>query len=206
MADLTIIIFWLFCMARGVFRGPVVELFSIVGTLCGLVVAGRYYQSLSAFIPAEVTTAQLRRVAVFLLVLALVYVLWSIAGFITRYLLQLPHKGWLIRLSGASLGMCKGVLLVAVLLIPLVAFFPQKALWIGRSNIFSYEERLSDTIVRAVPGELRDLFQSHIDDARHSSQKRNIGAANTQQDSFEKEQFDSTNNPFWGAQGSRSCG
>jgi uncharacterized membrane protein required for colicin V production len=186
MADLAIITFWLFCTVRGVFRGPVVELFSIVGTLCGLVVAGRLYLSLSAFIPAGVATAQLRRVAVFLLVLALVYVLLSIVGVITRYLLQLHRKGWLIRLSGASLGMCKGVLLVAVLLIPLIAFFPQKAVWFGRGTIFAYEERLSETIVRAVPGEMKERFQAHINGSKTLVFRENHGCSQYAIRSFRK--------------------
>ncbi len=43
MVDFLLIIFCLFCLTRGIFRGPVIEAISIAGIIFGLMVASAYY-------------------------------------------------------------------------------------------------------------------------------------------------------------------
>jgi membrane protein required for colicin V production len=167
VADDVILIFLMVFLIRGAFRGPLVEMFSAAGTLFGLLVACRFYSSLAAFIPLDIGSDQLRRVIIFLLLFVAMHVFLSMVGFVAQYLAQLRRTGWLIRLSGAGLGICNGVLLIAVFLVPLITFFPQQIARIGRGNISTFEKRLSETIVKAVPGDLRDQFLAHVDNQEY---------------------------------------
>jgi len=167
VADVVILIFLMVFLIRGAFRGPLVEMFSAAGTLCGLLVACRFYSSLEALIPVDIGSDQLRRVIVFLLLFVAMHVFLSMVGVVAQYLAELRRTGWLIRLSGAGLGICNGILLIAVFLVPLITFFPQQSARIGRGNISTFEKRLSETIVKAVPGDLRDQFLAHVDNQEY---------------------------------------
>ena len=179
MADVVIIIFLMVFLIRGAFRGPLVEMFSAAGTLCGLLVACRLYTSLEALIPVDIGSDQLRWMVVFLSLFITIHVLLSLLGVIAHYLTQLSRTGWLIRLPGAGLGICNGVLLIAVFLVPLITFFPQQVAWIDRGNVSFIEKRLSETIVRAVPGDLRDQFLSHAGYHRNPFPGRSNSNTNT---------------------------
>jgi len=163
MADAVIIIFWLVCLIRGVFRGPVNEVFSIAGALAGLVVAGWFYSPLAGLIPDTIGSAPLRSTASFLLLFIGTYLSLSVSGIIAAYLMHLHRVGWLSRAFGAGLGFIKGVLVVAVLLVPLVAFLPQKAARLGRSAIIPFENQLAVKVASVTPSALHQRFSLNID-------------------------------------------
>ena len=164
MADAVIIIFWLICLIRGVFRGPVNELFSISGIFGGLVVAAWVYLPLAAIIPVGIGSEHLRRTISFFAVFSAVFALLSVSGIVAVYLMHLRHSGWLQRAFGAGLGICKGFLAVAVLLVPLVAFFPQESSWFGRSTLFPFENWVAEKVATVTPAPMHRQFDAHIDD------------------------------------------
>lgn len=175
MADALILLFWLVCLVRGWFRGPVSELFSIAGIIGGLVVAAWIYSPLAAALPGAIGSEQLGRTASFLLVFSFIFLLLSVSGVVATYLMHVRRKGWLRRTFGAVLGILKGILTLAVLLVPLVAFFPQEAAWVGRSIIFPYEKLLAEKVACVTPAILQRKFSSHIDNYKQASLKAETG-------------------------------
>ena len=162
MADAAILIFWLVCLIRGIFRGPVNELFSIAGALGSLFAAAFFYPYFSEVLSARMESEPLRSLACFLALFVSMYMLAVVCGVIATYLMHLRRSGWLSRTVGAGLGLLKGMLVVAVVLIPMVAFLPNQFKWIGRSGIIPYENRLSGKLVLAIPSIIGDPFSSHI--------------------------------------------
>ena len=163
MADAAILIFWLVCLIRGIFRGPVNELFSIAGALVGLFAAAFFYAYFSELLFVWIESGPVRGLICFLTLFGAMYLLATVCGVIATYLMHLRPSGWLNRAFGAWLGLLKGVLVVAVVLIPLVAFLPDQSIWIGRSGIIPYENRLSGELVLAIPSSIGDPFSSHIE-------------------------------------------
>jgi hypothetical protein len=128
VADDVILIFLMVFLIRGAFRGPLVEMFSAAGTLCSgclwhvgsihhlqhsslLILVPINYGGWSFFFRCSSPSTYL---------LSMLGCRCPISGTAKR------RTGWLIRLSGAGLGICNGVLLIAVFLVPLITFFPQQ--------------------------------------------------------------------------------
>ena len=162
IADAAILIFLLVCLVRGIFRGPVNELFSIAGALVGLFVAAFFYPYFPDQLSVWIESEPVRGLICFLTLFGAMYLMVTVCGVIAAYLVHLRRSGWLNRAFGAGLGLLKGVLVVAVLLIPLVAFSPDQSTWIGRSEIIPYENRLSGELVLVIPSTIGDPFSSHI--------------------------------------------
>ncbi len=162
MADAAILIFWLVCLVRGIFRGPVNELFSIAGILCGLFTAAFFYPSVAKLLSVWVKSEPVRGLTGFVTLFIGMYMLAAVCGVIATYLMHLGRSGWVGRAFGAGLGLLKGMLVVAVILIPVVAFSPNQSRWIGGSGLIPYENRLSGEMVQVVPSTIGNPFSSHI--------------------------------------------
>ncbi|MCB2149003.1 MAG: CvpA family protein [Deltaproteobacteria bacterium] len=168
MADAAILIFWLVCLIRGIFRGPVNELFSIAGVLVGLFAAAFFYPPVSRMLSGWIASSPMRDLTCFLTIFGCMCLLMTVSGVIVTYLLHLRRSGWMNRASGAGLGLLKGMLFVAVLLVPLVSFLPKHSPWIGGSVIFPFENHLSEKMVHLLPSVIREAFSSHIGDYKQS--------------------------------------
>jgi membrane protein required for colicin V production len=163
MADATIVFFLFVCLIRGIFKGPVHELFSIAGVLVGLLVAASYFPIISNLLSGWIDSTQLRHLVCFLALFGCTYFLISLSGVFATYLLRLPPLGWINRTFGAGFGALIGVLLIAVVLVPLVTFLPRNSTWIGSSILLRYENSLSEEMARIVPTTLQNQFSSNID-------------------------------------------
>jgi membrane protein required for colicin V production len=168
MADAAILIFWLVCLIRGIFRGPVGEIFSIAGILGGLFTAALTFSAVSSVLPGWFGSWQWRDLTFFLLLFGSVYLLLTIAGIVAAYFLRLRRSGWISRVFGAGFGIAKGMLAIAVLLVPIVAFLPKQLTHLGGSILLPYENHLSEKLVQVVPAAVHDPFAAHIDRYKHS--------------------------------------
>jgi membrane protein required for colicin V production len=163
MADALIVIYWLICAIRGTFRGAIKEVFSIVGILSGLVAAAWLYLPLAAVIPDGIVSDLPREMISFFFIFGMTFFLLSVSGVIVGYLARLSQTGWLNRAFGVSLGFLKGILVVALLLVTLFAYFPQKASWFVQSTLFPYETLLAEKIADVTPAILHRQLSAHID-------------------------------------------
>ena len=162
MADAAILIFWIACLIRGMFRGPGCELFSIAGALSGLYVAAFCYPHVHGVLSGFIASEKIFGPVCFFTIFGGIYLLMSVTGIVVSYLLHLHRTGWVNRAFGAAFGTLKGMLVVAVLLVPLVVFLPKQSTWIGGSVILSYENHLSEKMVQVIPSTIHDAFSAHI--------------------------------------------
>ena len=154
------------------------ELFSIAGALCGLFIAAFVYPYISKALSVWIDYRPMPGLTCFLTIFGIAYLLATACGVIATYLMHPRRSGWLSRAFGAGLGLLKGVLVVAVLLVPLVAFMPNQSTWISRSGIIPYENRLSGELVHAIPSTIGDPFSSHMKGYK-KAWKRNGGELDT---------------------------
>jgi uncharacterized membrane protein required for colicin V production len=147
MADDAILIFWLICLIRGIFRGPVNELFSIVGALGGLFAAAINFSTISKFLPGWTGNVQMLCLICFLILFSFMYLLITVFGTIASYLLHLHRTGWMNRAFGSIFGTFKGGLVIAVLFVPMAAFLPKNSTWFRESVILPYADFLSEKMV-----------------------------------------------------------
>lgn len=162
ITDTIIAIFWAVCLVRGIFKGPLNELFSIGGVIGGLLVAANNTPEISRIMLGWVSSLQLRHLLCFLIFFGSVYISMDIFGLIMTYFFSVRRSGWLFRGTGAVLGLIKGVVLIGVVLLPLVVYLPNSSTWIRDSFILPYETFLSQRIAHTVADSMSKEFESRI--------------------------------------------
>ena len=147
--DIIIGILLVFGLVRGVFRGLMVEIASIIGIFGGIYGAVFYYPAAAG--------------AIFLLV--------SMLGVVIKYLLNIAYLGWFDRLCGAAFGTLKNILVSAVLHFVLTTFLPGGAPLIKTSRLAPHVAKVSENIVKIIPRDLKQRFGAKLKEVRQEWNK-----------------------------------
>jgi membrane protein required for colicin V production len=158
---------------RGLFRGLVKELSSVVGVLGGFYAAYSYYPTVSELTSGFISDSAYRNIFGFFVIFCAVFVIISIVGVIIKYLLNVAFLGWVDRIGGVMFGVVKGILIVSVLFIALTAFLPKGAPLIKRSHMAPHALWLSENMARAVPQDLKRQFWDKLQDLKKTWKKPN---------------------------------
>jgi membrane protein required for colicin V production len=159
--DLTIVGFVTWTTFRAFRKGLVREIVHITALVAGVIVAGQYYDQLSAnlhFILEDRTTLN---VICFALLLSGVLILGQIVASTLRNTVKMLMLGPVDTFGGALFGLCKGIILVEVLLI-LVSIFPisgQLILAIENSKVASFLVEQSVIVEQILPSEFEEAFE-----------------------------------------------
>lgn len=162
MVDFLLIIFCLFCLTRGILRGPVIETISITGIIFGLMVASAYYARVSFFIFRWIDNIQMRNLCGFLLFFCFIVLVVNFLAVVGTYVFHINVSGIGCRLAGAVVGTLKAILFISALLVPLVAFSPKDSRYIENSSMFSFESTLSKEMASVIPEEMHKKFSNNI--------------------------------------------
>jgi membrane protein required for colicin V production len=133
------------------------EAFGIAGLVVGYVLAAWEYRRLASWFLRYMSSEWLADIAGFLLILIGVMLLAGIAGRICRWIMKEAGLSFLDRLLGATLGLVRGCLLVAVVLMSMAAFTPTSKLLLG-SELAPYFLVVGRAAIWVAPGELRARF------------------------------------------------
>ena len=98
----------------GLRRGAVKAVFSVAGLVCGIVLAGRYYQALAGILSTGGVTWAV--IAAYVIILVTTLIIASVVGSFIARLAHIVMLGWLDKLIGFILGALVGSMLCAALL------------------------------------------------------------------------------------------
>lgn len=153
-----------FCLIRGIFRGLIKEMSSIVGVLAGYYAAYTYYGHLAKLLSKWLSNAGYIDILSFFIIFCLVFLTISILGVIIKYVMSISFLGWVDRICGAAFGLVKGVLISAILLVALTAFLPKGAPVIKKSFLAPHVALISETLAKVVPKQMKDQFTVKLRD------------------------------------------
>ena len=160
--DIIVIVILGYCLIRGIFRGLVKELSSIIGVFGGFYAAYTYYPVLAKPLSKWITNTGYLNILSFLIIFCGVFIIISILGIIINYLLKIVFLGWLDRVSGAMFGAMKGILIVSVLLIALTAFLPKNTPIIKDSLLAPYVTLVSEKMAKVISKDMKHDFSTKI--------------------------------------------
>lgn len=163
-----IIVIVAFCVLRGVFRGLIKEMSSILGVLAGFYAAYSYYTVIAGLLSRWISSAAYLNIVSFLILFCGVFFIISILGVIIKYVLDIAFMGWVDRVCGAGFGIIKGILIVSVLLIIFTAFLPKNASFVKDSVLSSHVAFVSEKMARIVSKDLKSEFLSKISELKKS--------------------------------------
>ena len=151
-----------FCLIRGIFRGLVKEITSIVGVFIGFYAAYTYYPVVAKWLSRLITNESYLNICSFLITFTILFFVVGFIGVLLKHLLKAVALGWADRILGAAFGFLKAVLIVSVLLVALTTFLPQKTPVIKDSLLAPHVSTISENIVVVVPKEMRQKFSDNI--------------------------------------------
>ncbi|OQY14123.1 MAG: colicin V production protein [Desulfobacteraceae bacterium 4572_187] len=160
--DIIVIVILGYCLIRGVFRGFIKELSSIIGVLGGFYAAFTYYMVVAKPLSKWIANSGYLNILSFLIIFCGVFIMISILGVIINYLLKIVFLGWLDRIFGAVFGAMKGILIVSVLLIALTAFLPRGTSVIKDSLLSQHVLLVSEKMAKIVPKDMKHAFSDKI--------------------------------------------
>ena len=170
--DIVIVVILGFCLIRGIFRGLIKELSSIVGVLGGFYGAFTYYPQVAQLLSRWVSSPAYRNILGFLAIFCGVLLIVGIIGVVIKYLLRVASLGWADRISGAVFGLLKAVLIASVLLVSLTAFLPRRAPLVANSVLAPHITAISEQMARVVSPEMKRSFGVKMTELKNLWQRR----------------------------------
>jgi len=166
--DILILVILGYSLVRGLFRGLVKEISSIIGVFGGFYAAYTYYTVLARYLSGLIHDASYLNILSFLIIFCCVLIVVSILGVIIKYLLNIAFLGWVDRIGGFVFGATKAVLIVCVLFISLTAFLPKGSSFIKDSVLAPHVAWISEKMAKVVSKQMKQDFMAKLGDLKKS--------------------------------------
>ena len=146
------------------------EALSIAGLVVGYVLAAWKYRSLAEWFESFLKNPWLAEILGFLIIFFAIVLLFGIAARIARWIMKEAGLSGFDRFLGAVLGLLKGGLMVAVILMGMTAFQPASKL-LQNSQLAPYCLVVGRAAIWLAPSELRARFFQGLDLIHQAPQK-----------------------------------
>ncbi|RLB41744.1 MAG: hypothetical protein DRH12_07410 [Deltaproteobacteria bacterium] len=146
--DIIIIAIMIFLIVRGIFRGILKEIVSLVGIIGGIWFASRFQPVLTAKLRHAMPGIPFLSVLSFVALLVAAIIAANILGAILKSLFQKGPMGIIDRLFGGAIATAKGLVITYLVIVLLTFFLPGKAPLVAKSRlapiiISSYQNMVS---------------------------------------------------------------
>ncbi len=160
--DIIVVVVLAYSLIRGIFRGLVKEVSSIVGVLGGFFAAYSFYGVAARFLTGFVSSPAYRNILAFLAIFCAVVVVVNLLAIVIKYLMKIVFLGWLDRIGGLGFGFLKGVLIVSVLFMALTAFLPKGTPLVQKSISAPYISMVAEKMATVVSSDIKRDFSAKL--------------------------------------------
>lgn len=162
LADWLIVFVIVLNVILAAMHGFFAEALSMAGLVVGYIVAAWQYHRLAEWFMSFLNSELLAEIFGFLIIFFAILILFSIAGRIARRLMKEVGLSGFDRFLGALLGVAKGALAVAVVLMGMTAFTPTTSM-LEKSALAPYFLVVGRAAMWLAPSELRAKFDDGLD-------------------------------------------
>jgi len=170
--DILIVTILSYGLIRGIFRGLVRELSSIIGVLGGFYAAYTYYPHVAGLFSPWISDAAYLNIVSYMAVFSVVVIFVGILAVVIKYLLNIAYLGWVDRVCGALFGLLKGGLVICVVFIVLTAFLPKGAPVIKNATLSPHVSMVSEVMAKVISKEMKENFKIKLKEFKKSWQTR----------------------------------
>src|SRR5271165_3141044 len=161
-ADWAIVVVVLLNVVAAAIQGFFAEALSLAGLVVGYIVAAWRYQRLAEWLMSFLKSEWLAEILGFLIIFFAILFVFGLAGRIARKLMKAAGLSGFDRFLGALLGLVKGGLMVAVILMGLTAFTPTSKM-LDDSKLAPYFLVVGRAAIWVAPSALRARFYEGLD-------------------------------------------
>jgi membrane protein required for colicin V production len=160
------------CLARGMFRGAVSQLFGIAGVIGGFLLAAHSYESVAGQLARVFPGLPGAAAASFIVIFLLTWFCIGVAGYWIGKLLRRISLGFLDRLLGGAVGMAKAFILAVIVVALLTLLLPSKSALLAQSYLTPFIQQGAQLLLKATPESLQKLFEERQKAFRENWLKR----------------------------------
>ena len=172
--DMAIIVVVGYCVIRGIFRGLIKEVSSIIGLAAGFYVAYSYHDGIAPLFSEWITEPAYLQMTSFILLFCAVFLIIALVGILIRFVIKLVLLGVIDRIFGGIFGALKAVLIVSFAYILLITFLPAGGVTvISQSKLAPQINLIAKGIIRVVPEDVRGSYQQKIFDLKRDWSQSN---------------------------------
>lgn len=171
--DIIIVVILGYCLVRGIFRGLVKEVSSIIGVLGGFYAAYTYYSMLAKLLSELIKETSYLNILSFLIIFCSVLIIVNILGVIIKYLLNIAFLGWVDRIGGVAFGCVKGILIASVLFITFTAFLPKESAFLKNSMLAPHLSWVSERMAKVASKEMKQDFLAKLEELKKTWKAQN---------------------------------
>ena len=159
---------WIICalvlvnVVTAAMQGFFSEALTMAGLVVGYIVAAWKYRGLAEWLESFLKNEWLAEILGFLIIFFAIVLLFGLAARVARWLMKQSGLSGLDRFLGALLGLLKGGLMVAVILMGMTAFTPTSKL-LENSQLAPYFLVVGRAAIWVAPSELRARFFQGLD-------------------------------------------
>ena len=159
---------WIICavvllnVVTAAMQGFFSEALTMAGLVVGYIVAAWQYRRLAEWLEGFLKNAWLAEILGFLFIFFAIVLLFGVAAKIARWLMKEAGLSGFDRFLGAILGLLKGGLMVAVILMGMTAFAPTSKM-LQNSQLAPYFLVMGRAAIWVAPAELRARFYQGLE-------------------------------------------
>jgi membrane protein required for colicin V production len=162
VADWIILAALALSVAQAASSGFFQEAFGIAGLVFGYLLAAWQYRRLAGHFEAYISSKWLGEIVAFLAIFFGVMILAGILGKIVRWIVKEAGLNVVDRFFGGVLGLLRGCLVIAIVLLAMAAFTPNSR-WLQGSAFAPYFLVVGRAVIWVAPSELRMDFYKGLD-------------------------------------------
>jgi membrane protein required for colicin V production len=162
IADWIILLALVLSVVQAASSGFFQEAFGVAGLVFGYLIAAWQYRHLAEYFAAYISSRWLGEIVAFLAIFFGVMVLAGVLGKIVRWIVKEAGLNVVDRFLGGVLGLVRGCLVVAIVLVSMTAFTPTSR-WLQGSGLAPYFLVVGRAVIWVAPAELRAQFYKGLD-------------------------------------------
>lgn len=169
-ADWIIVVLIVLNVVSAAIQGFFSEALTLAGLIIGYIVAAWQYQHLAEWLASFLRNQWLAEILGFLIIFFAIVLLFGAAGRTARWVMKKAGLSGFDRFLGAALGLLKGGLMVAVILMGMTAFTPTSKM-LENSQLAPYFLVVGRAAIWLAPSPLRARFYQGLDLLHHAPEK-----------------------------------
>jgi len=170
VADWIIVAVVVVSVVQAAVSGFFQEAFGIAGLVLGYLIASWEYYRLARWFEPYLKSEWLGEIAGFLIIFIAVMILAGLIGKIARWAIKEVGLSVFDRMLGGALGLLRGCLVIAVVLVSMTVFVPTSS-WLAGSELAPYFLVVGRAAIWVAPSGLRAQFYRGLDLLRQEQHK-----------------------------------
>jgi membrane protein required for colicin V production len=162
IADWIILLALVLSVVQAASSGFFQEAFGVAGLVFGYLIAAWQYRHLAEYFAVYISSRWLGEIVAFLAIFFGVMFLAGVLGKIVRWIVKEAGLNVVDRFLGGVLGLVRGCLVVAIVLVSMTAFTPTSR-WLQGSGLAPYFLVVGRAVIWVAPAELRAQFYKGLD-------------------------------------------